>query len=243
MLVRCVVGMVWRVGMLTIGQSPRVDVVPEIMAILGRDFQVVEAGALDDLTAEEIGDLAPKAGETVYVSRLRDGREVRISKDRLIPLLQGKIGFLEDLGVNAIGLLCSGTFPPFKVKVPLVRPEPILRGLVESSISADQVLGVIMPSSLQVKMGYAKWSRVKCGKIVVESVSPYISESERFSVLEEIALKFKGENVSLVVMDCIGFSMRDAAFLKSKYWVPTLIPRVALALGIKALFMNDKNMG
>ncbi|RLE51956.1 MAG: hypothetical protein DRJ26_00650 [Candidatus Methanomethylicota archaeon] len=235
--------MVYRIGMLTIGQSPRTDVVPEISSVLGEEFEVVEAGALDDLSDEEIAAISPRQGETVYVSRLRDGREVKISKEKLIPLLENKIKFLESLGVDAIGLLCSGTFPPFKVKVPLVRPEPILRGLVEASISANQVLGVIMPSSLQISMGYEKWSSVLCEKIVVESVSPYISEEKRFKILSGIASKFRRENVKLVVMDCIGFSMRDAAFFKSKYSVPTLIPRVLLALGIKALLANDKNMG
>jgi protein AroM len=43
-----------RVGLVTIGQSPRVDVVPEIKEVL-RDVEVevVECGALDKLSKDE----------------------------------------------------------------------------------------------------------------------------------------------------------------------------------------------
>ena len=50
-----------KIGLITIGQSPRVDVVPEMVQILG-DVDIIECGALDNLTAEEIQKLAPKEG-------------------------------------------------------------------------------------------------------------------------------------------------------------------------------------
>ena len=38
-----------KVGLITVGQSPRSDVVPDMAAILGGDVEIVEAGALDGL--------------------------------------------------------------------------------------------------------------------------------------------------------------------------------------------------
>ena len=38
------------IGTVTIGQSPRIDVVPEIAAILGDNIIINEAGALDGLS-------------------------------------------------------------------------------------------------------------------------------------------------------------------------------------------------
>ncbi|WP_342788308.1 AroM family protein, partial [Desulfurococcus sp.] len=43
-----------RVGLITIGQSPRVDVVSEIKDILGSEIEILECGALDDLAREQI---------------------------------------------------------------------------------------------------------------------------------------------------------------------------------------------
>ena len=50
------------IGMITIGQSPRVDVVPEIREILGDGIEVLEAGALDGLSLEEVKGFSPRKG-------------------------------------------------------------------------------------------------------------------------------------------------------------------------------------
>ncbi len=39
-----------KVRIITIGQSPRTDVVPEMTPFLGDDVEVLESGALDGLT-------------------------------------------------------------------------------------------------------------------------------------------------------------------------------------------------
>ncbi len=54
--------MATRVGMITIGQSPRVDVVPEVAALVGRPMEVVEAGALDGLSLEEVRPVGARTG-------------------------------------------------------------------------------------------------------------------------------------------------------------------------------------
>jgi len=64
------------VHFLTIGQSPRPDVVPEILGMLGdaaADVETVEAGALDGLSRQEVRAGAPRDGEMPLVSRLRSG--------------------------------------------------------------------------------------------------------------------------------------------------------------------------
>ena len=45
------------VGMVTIGQAPRVDVVPEMAKLMG-SAEIIERGALDGLTPREIEVLA-----------------------------------------------------------------------------------------------------------------------------------------------------------------------------------------
>jgi len=42
------------IGMLTIGQTPRDDILPEFQEILGDEFEIIEAGALDGLTLEDV---------------------------------------------------------------------------------------------------------------------------------------------------------------------------------------------
>lgn len=49
-----------KIGAVTIGQSPRVDVTPDIMPIFGEQVELIQAGALDGLSREEIERMAPK---------------------------------------------------------------------------------------------------------------------------------------------------------------------------------------
>ena len=51
-----------RIGIVTIGQSPRTDVVPEIQAHLGDHVEVLEHGALDGLSLTEVQELCSRAG-------------------------------------------------------------------------------------------------------------------------------------------------------------------------------------
>ena len=63
-----------RVGIVTIGQAPREDVVPDMAELMGPGAEILEGGALDGLTREEIERLAPEGDHEVLVTRLTDGR-------------------------------------------------------------------------------------------------------------------------------------------------------------------------
>ncbi len=48
-----------RIGMVTVGQAPRADIVPDMAALLP-DVDILEAGALDGLDRAAIARLAPE---------------------------------------------------------------------------------------------------------------------------------------------------------------------------------------
>jgi protein AroM len=116
-----------KIGTITIGQSPRVDIIPELRALLEPDCQIIEKGALDGLTKEQIAHLAPRTlYDEVLITPLTDGTSVTISDKAVIPRVQQCIQELEQEEVSAILLLCTGTFPTFTSQVPLLVPEPLL---------------------------------------------------------------------------------------------------------------------
>ena len=80
-----------RVGLITVGQAPRSDVVPDMAAILGGNVEIVEAGALDGLSREQIAPLAPAGDDEILVTRLADGSSVFVGKTRMIPRIEAKI--------------------------------------------------------------------------------------------------------------------------------------------------------
>ena len=54
-----------KIGLITVGQAPRSDVVPDMAAILGGDVEIVEAGALDGLGHDQIAPLAPEGDDEI----------------------------------------------------------------------------------------------------------------------------------------------------------------------------------
>ncbi|MGC8974657.1 MAG: AroM family protein [Thermoprotei archaeon] len=216
-----------RVGLITIGQSPRIDVVPEIKGVSGdSSIEVVECGALDKLSKEEIKALAPKESDYVLVTRLRDGSEVKVAREKILPLMQECINTLEPL-VDVLGVLCTGEFPELRSKKLLVEPSELLLKVVESLKVSK--LGVVVPDPAQVGLTEKKW-RHTASDISVLSVSPYTGT---LNELRKVSEKLRDRD--LIVLDCIGFSAEAKRVVAAASRRPVLIPRTLLARVLREL--------
>jgi protein AroM len=192
----------WRrvkIGLITIGQSPREDLLEEIREGVGEKAELLEAGALDGLDREEIDALRPAEGEHHLITRLRDGSSTIVGKERIIPKIQAKIQELEEKGVDITVLLCTGEFPEFKTRKPLLQPDKILKHVI-TAVAEGKKLGVIVPIPEQLPYAEKKWAPTGC-RVYAVSASPY---HEKESV-EEAARSIKLRNVDLVLLDCMGF--------------------------------------
>ena len=85
-----------KIGAITIGQAPRVDVTADIMDIFEGQAELVQAGGLDGLTKEEIAKFKPEEGDYVLVSRLTDGTSVTFAERYILPRLQEAIDRMEE---------------------------------------------------------------------------------------------------------------------------------------------------
>lgn len=191
-----------RIGTVTIGQAPRVDVVPEILDLMGPGIEVAEAGALDGLSGEEIAAFAPEAGDYVLVTRLADGSSVQVAERFITPRIIEKIQNHFANGIPLVFLLCTGEFPDFTEGGILVRPEKILFNTVEA-VAKGKRIGVLTPSPDQLPQSVARWSKVSD---TVKSVpaSPYVNGPEAVRAAAE-ELKEWGAQITL--LDCIGYTL------------------------------------
>ena len=87
-----------KIGAVTIGQSPRVDVTPDILPIFGEGVELLQAGALDGLTKEQIRSMAPLETDYVLVSRLNDGTFAKFGESFILERMQTCISRLEEQG-------------------------------------------------------------------------------------------------------------------------------------------------
>jgi len=213
------------VGMVTIGQAPRVDVVPEMAKLMG-SAEIIERGALDGLTPREIEPLAPAAGDELLVTRLRDGRAVFLAKRRVTPLVQQRIEELEAEGVALTVLLCTGAFHGLRARRPLVEPHKILLGMLRG-IRFEGRLGVLTPSARHVAQTEARWRSYGLDPVVVP-LSPYDSGHAPVSA-PAIADALGAGSVGLVVLDCMGFRRETRVELEERLGVPVLAANLLVA--------------
>ena len=186
------------IGAVTIGQTPRDDLVPRLETALGGSFEILQIGALDGLSEEEIQAEYETSSGALLVTRLRGGAEVRIKEGFVSPRLRECVQNLQG-HADLILFLCTGDFPDLESSRPILFPGPLLRNVV-SSLSANRV-GVLTPAAEQIEPQRARWGRL-VRSVVLDHASPYGSWKD----LEAAAERLDGAGVDVVAMDCIGYT-------------------------------------
>jgi protein AroM len=213
--------MAQRLGAVTVGQSPRTDIIPELRTILGDAVEIVEAGALDDLSAQEIRYLAPDEGEQVLVTRLRDGTAARIAHHHVVPLLRRRLDELAER-VEAVLLLCTGTFEPFPYPRPILYPERFMLAMAQAV--APWHLGVITPDPAQLDEQQTRWSRA-AGRVTSMPASPYTAAE----TLPALGTRLADRGADLIVLDSLGYGLAMKEAVHRASGRPVLLPRTVLA--------------
>jgi protein AroM len=210
------------VGAVTIGQSPRDDIVPEMEKLLGPAVRVVQAGALDGLTRAEIAALAPAPGQDALTTRLADGDEVILGKPAILGHLQACLDRLSR-EADAFVILCTGKFPPFSSPRPILMPDRLLSAAVQAVFDNGR-LGVIVPIPQQRAGTLASWAPVD-SRAVVTAASPYQGAGGLVRAAEEL----RSAGVTLTVMSCLGFTGAMKAVVRDVTGVPALLPLSLIA--------------
>ncbi|WP_431977955.1 AroM family protein [Propioniciclava coleopterorum] len=208
-------------GVVTIGQAPRTDMVPE-MARHWSQIDVVERGALDGMTADEIAAVPRRDGDEVLTSRLVDGTAAVFGRDLVLPLLQQRITELEASGVDAVLLVCTGEFPPFEHSKPLFTASPLLtggaRGLTQGTI------GVICPLPEQQDDSVQKFAPADVATAVA---NPYGGSRDDF---EAAAAALAGQGAELIVLDCMGYNEEHRGWARAGAGtIPVVVARSLVA--------------
>jgi protein AroM len=216
-----------RVAFVTIGQSPRNDVVPDILAETRVKFEVTERGALDGLDDAAIADLAPRRGEERLVSRLRDGREVLLGKPAIDGRLHTILGELDAAGFDLLVLLCTGQFTRFKLHTPFLEPQHTVDHFVQGLAYGADRIGILLPNAGQID----EFHGIPGIETKLAAASPYLAG-------HEAALRTAGSELAdteMVVMHCIGYSEAMRQVVKQAAGRPVLVSRQLVAHAIDLL--------
>ena len=219
-----------RVGAITIGQSPRLDVVPEMKEILGREVEILEAGALDGLSLEEVKKFAPGKRDYILCTRMTDGTEVVVARRFIIPRVQRCVDLLTKGGADVILFLCTGKFPEFSCRRLFIEPQRIVDHFIMALDGPHGRTGLLVPLSDQIEQAGKVHSRLK-GKMIVKAASPYVPGDELSRAAEEL----KKKDPHVIVMHCIGYTQAMKERVREITGKPTVLARSLVARTVKEL--------
>src|SRR5918999_1623157 len=211
------------VGLITIGQAPRVDMVPEMTEWLG-PVRTIERGALDGMTPDGIAAFYPSPDDYALITRLNDGSSATIAERHILPRIQLAIADLEAAGAEAVVLLCTGEFPPFDHERPLLTAQRLIVDGVRA-IAGGSCVGVVCPLPEQERLTRDKWSDLS-DELYVASGSPYDGDTDDL----RRAARHLGEiGVDYVVLDCMGYTQKMKDLVREEAGAPVLLARSVVA--------------
>ena len=182
----------------------------------------------DGLSKEEIAAFAPKAGDYVLVTRLADGSSAKVAEQYITPRIKERIQHFFDQGIEVVALLCTGEFE-LVGKGLLVRPQPILYN-VTKAVADGLKVGVVSPAADQIPQSKKRWQQVGTEQVMV-AASPYGDVAE----LEKAADALKRQQVQLVVLDCMGYTLAMQEKVRQITGAPVILARGIFARVLKEL--------
>ncbi|MDW7668947.1 MAG: AroM family protein [Bacillota bacterium] len=210
-----------KLGLITIGQSPRDDITKDINKILNDNIYLYQKGALDNYTREEIESKFSPDKDTL-VTKLRDGTQVEIDEKYIEDLIQECIYDLEKKGCKVIALYCTGKFGKLNSNSILIKPHEILHDIVKNLSLKN--LGVMVPDESQ-KVQMEKWWDNYNINTSIEAASPY----KDIDIIETASKKLKEEKIDAIFMDCMGYTQEMKSIVEKITDKKVILPRTLVA--------------
>jgi len=204
-------------GIATIGQAPRDDIAALFAQHAPPGTKVILRGALDGLSDAEVEAVKPEYGGDTLYTRLRGGRDVKISKKAVIARSPMVLAKLRGDGCDAIVYACTGDFPPMEGDENVLFPSRILNGLASGLLPRGR-LGLLIPLAEQAEKLGAKWARAGL-EVVAEALAPSAGPEEADAAARRLAAK----KPDLVAMDCMSYTPATKEWVKPGLGVPALL--------------------
>lgn len=195
-----------KIGFATIGQTPRVDVVPYLTEGL-ESVEVFEGGVLDGLGQAQIEALYDPDDPVHMVTRLSDGASVKVSHRLVLPKMQEVVDGLNARNADVIVILCGADWSTIASRCLTLNLGGLFPHLL-MGLAKGHRLGVIKPSEGQVERTARQYKEMGLDPVVT-SAFPY--DQGATAAAKGAADYLVGHDIDLVWMSCVGMgeAMRD----------------------------------
>ncbi len=226
----------YRIGMVNVGQSPEIELIPYLRQAFTKPVEVIEKGILDELDPQAIAALAPDPGEVGTVSRLRDGSLILVAHRKILPLVQQTVDYLVKEGAQFCVVLCGADWSSITSSRLVVNPGRVFPSII-SSLAAGKKLGIIKPSAGQIEREKKRYAGLGI-ESAVTSAPPSIDDS-RLVAAREAANYLKSQDVDLVWMTCVAMDKEMRAIVEEVVGKPVILARTLLSSVLNELVPSN----
>ncbi len=223
-----------KVGIVRIAHSGAEGVKEEIEKLLGPNFEVIEKGALDPYDYKDIVDkFKPVDGGEILTSNLRTGETVIMNSEKVFQEIKRRISEFEAEGVEKILLFCTGFFTGISYKGILIEPGKLVKSVI-SGLNIKNI-GVIVPEpeqAIETMRDYKEFNPT------IVAASPYKDINLLKSAAKDLG---NSKDISVIVMDCMGFTMEMRDMVRTISKKPVILPRMLGANILKVMFDEEEN--
>ncbi len=210
----------------TLGQTPRTDLVPELSSCLPRGTTVREVGALDGLDIPGVRALEPAPDAPRLVTRLIDGSQAVVDKAWMHARLREVLDALPEDPATVTVLLCTGDFPGLRGPGVFLHARPLVDHGVAALCAGMRRIGVLLPLEEQVEDFH--WAPGPGQEVDFAWASPYDGDG-----FEEAGRTLKGSDV--VVLHCMGYTEEHRLRVSRAAGRPALLARRLVASAVAQL--------
>ncbi|MCF8467391.1 MAG: AroM family protein [Sneathiella sp.] len=212
-----------RIAFVTIGQSPRPDIVPHLVRQLDTPIIAEEFGALDDY--DEGGDidhelLTPSPNQITFHTRFRSGQYRIVSADIVEKKIADLCDKLDTENFDFIVVISTGLRKEIRTKTPLLNAQKVVEAWVQSLSMVGCRVGIIYSVDLQ-----GNDNIFTHGSAIRQSVSYTLPGPS--GDIDEISRNLK--NCDFIVMYSMAYSAETARKVSAQTGKPVVTARRILA--------------
>ena len=218
-----------RILFITLGQSPRPDLLSELTRGLEEHAGVSEIGLLDGLSGSEIEALLTEPEHTTLITRLGNGSWVHLSRRKVSPLVADRLAAASDGAYDLVVLMSTGIFREFESTCPTVNTQRAMDAAIISVAAAGDTVGIIFPLIRQIQ------------EMETPALSLFDTRFEHaahgdVNQLRRAASALK--DCAYIVLNSVGYGEAERLLVSQLTGKPVILPRRIIANSIRLILSS-----
>lgn len=215
------------------GQTPRTELIAEMIDALDIPIEATELGALDGLSPREIDELSARPGEPGIATRLSPDCEIAVSKQKIGERMAKLVAGFRPNEFDLVVILSTGLLRDFEIACPTVNAQRALESAVISLASHGASVGLIVPLEGQVD------------ELDIPALQSYRIRASHALGGDRRALARALSDLAdcdIIVLDSVSFSEADREMAAKLTGKPIVLARRIISSAIRLLLYSSQEI-